>query len=535
MQTKTWVVLALSATVEAAAPPSKAVEARQASELAKAKRYADLNAGYTGTRGERPFVTFDDDGWATELEASPATIGGSEGWASEVDLRPLQALTHLQVVTWHRHRLDLAPLLAMPQLEALILDDCEVKSWAVLARLRSLETVKIRGRTPSRDELAAIAALPNLKWLEVAPLDSLEPLAAAKGLRVLDLGASPQLVSLDGLQALTGLEEVYGERTGVRDASPAAGLPRLKALTLDYRATFPQGFVRHEPTMQGFVRRWRSAPPDMLLATSVKAHRVDDLQRALAKKAPLAPNPYCTQQNCLVESLLDEHQPGLDLLIAAATPEELAQPLRESNTLLTLMLKHRCARGECASQAAALVKRGASTQARDDRNLTAQQLACLSGFAELEAALGKVEGPGRYAVGQRVRLHHQWAADGTVARRCGDGYAVQSDKDAFMGGALVLVREDRLFTPTSPPADPRPTITVSPSSSSSGASAGSSPEYIVPPSSGVGRSSAPSYRAKRCLEDCSANCRAQWNQPGQGNNDYLRSTCVESCVENCRD
>lgn len=524
-------MLVLSATAGADGAGSKAVAAREASEMAKAGRYRDKNDG--ATQGNGPEVVVDASGWIVQFEAAPS--GGSTGWAADVDLKPLVALSHLEVVTYHRHQLDLAPLVGLPRLEVLTLDDCEVKSWAVVARLRSLETLKVRGRTPSPEELAVIAALPSLRWLEVDGLTSLAPLAGAKSLRVLHLGNSPALTSLAGIEGLTELEEIQGQQTGIRDPGPALGLPRLQTLYLDYSVKLPASFFNHAPAIEGDLRRWRSGTPDMLLAASVKSHRVDELQRALARKAPIAPNVFCAEQNCLVESLQDPHRPGLDLLIAAATPEVLAQPLRGGFTPLSLMLAKYCGKGECAPFAAAMVKRGSSTQARDDRQLTAQQLACLSGNAELEAALGKMEGSGKYAVGQRVRLHHQWAADGTVLRQCGDGYAVQSDQDAFMGGKIVLAREDRVLIETSKPADAKPIFTVSPSSSSA-PSSNSSPEYIVPPSSSMGRQpGSPSYRAKRCLEDCSANCRSEWNKPNQGNNDYLRSVCVQTCENNCRD
>jgi hypothetical protein len=140
----------------------------------------------------------------------------------------------------------------MPRLRDLRLHALAARSIEPLQYLQGLERLHIEGINKSRSA-SPLAPLTQLRWLALdyrtglgslrglvnlerlelmdASLASLRPFRACKKLTALALSGRG-VRSLDGGDELEAVEDLFLGRTGVRDLSPLAGLPRLRSLTL---------------------------------------------------------------------------------------------------------------------------------------------------------------------------------------------------------------------------------------------------------------------------------------------------------------
>ena len=171
------------------------------------------------------------------------------------------SLEETETHDWDSDRLDLSVLESMPGLRNLRFNSFAVKSIAPLQYLRRLECLRIEGlpQPHKADPLAGLTALrclgvENMKGLRcLGSLEDLEcvefydpVLANLKAFKNWKRVTSMVLAgrgfkSLEGIQALSALEDLFLGRTGVSDLAPleeAQGLRRLRLAHPDRIADF---------------------------------------------------------------------------------------------------------------------------------------------------------------------------------------------------------------------------------------------------------------------------------------------------------
>jgi internalin A len=155
---------------------------------------------------------------------------------------------------------DLEPLAGLSSLRVLEITGAKVASLAPLAGLETLEILNLR-KNLVRD-LGPLGALSRLELLllDDNQISDLTALASCAGLRELHLAHNP-IVDVHPLAANTSLEKVFLGATGVRDARPLAVLPGLKVLNLCASpALVSKDWKVNRPVFDALRRRGVSAP-----------------------------------------------------------------------------------------------------------------------------------------------------------------------------------------------------------------------------------------------------------------------------------
>lgn len=161
-------------------------------------------------------------------------------------------LEEIENYDWDSDRLDLTVLQSMPALRNLRFHALAVQSIEPLQHLHQLERLRIEG-VPRPPKAASLATMTGLRWLGAEYLTSLSHLKRLENLEAVELydpalsnlnaftawkkvrslvltGRSVR--SLEGIQALTSLEELFLGRTGVPDLAPLSQVETLCRLKL---------------------------------------------------------------------------------------------------------------------------------------------------------------------------------------------------------------------------------------------------------------------------------------------------------------
>lgn len=125
----------------------------------------------------------------------------------------------------------------MAFLESLIIEKGAAGQLSNLSSLANLSTLKVSGVSVSQEELAVIAALPQLKnlTLQSCSLSGIAPLANAKGLLTLDL-SNNTIRGLDALSGMQSLQELNLQHNAVADLSALSTVSTLTKLDVSYNA-----------------------------------------------------------------------------------------------------------------------------------------------------------------------------------------------------------------------------------------------------------------------------------------------------------
>jgi hypothetical protein len=162
------------------------------------------------------------------------------------------ALEEIDSHDWDADRLDLAVLQGMPSLRNLRFHALAVQSLEPLQHLHRLECLRIEG-APRLPQAGPLAGLTGLRWLGVEYMKGLRHLRGLENLEAVEL-YEPALSnlnafkawkkvrsllltgrgvkSLEGIQALSTLEELFLGRTSVSDLAPLAQAESLCRLQL---------------------------------------------------------------------------------------------------------------------------------------------------------------------------------------------------------------------------------------------------------------------------------------------------------------
>ena len=149
-----------------------------------------------------------------------------------VDVSPLGVLARLEVLDLRRNQIaDVSPLAALTSLKQLWLEDNEILDVSPLEALTGLELLALAGN-PITD-VSSLAALTSLQQLGLSEnqIADLSPLAALTSLKWLTLNDS-EIVDVGALAALTGLEGLVLAGNEIVDVGPLAALTGLKELGL---------------------------------------------------------------------------------------------------------------------------------------------------------------------------------------------------------------------------------------------------------------------------------------------------------------
>ncbi len=148
------------------------------------------------------------------------------------DLRPLQALTQLQMLSLRQTAVsDLRPLQTLIQLQYLYIRQTAVSDLRPLQTLTQLLSLSLQ-RTAVSD-LLPLQALTRLQTLDLdqTTVSDLRPLQALTRLQTLFLSQTA-VSDLRPLQALTHLQALYLDQTAVSDLRPLQALTQLEWLSL---------------------------------------------------------------------------------------------------------------------------------------------------------------------------------------------------------------------------------------------------------------------------------------------------------------
>lgn len=155
-------------------------------------------------------------------------------YSGHVDARWLAPLSKLEQLTLTATRTDsLFPLRALTRLRWLSITQGQVRDVSPLASLQWLETLLL-----SRNIIEDAAPLTRLQRLKRLELDHNRlphlprAMRALRRLEVLSVSSNP-LVRLPELEGLDSLEEVWLERTRVKDLRPLSALRALRRLAVD--------------------------------------------------------------------------------------------------------------------------------------------------------------------------------------------------------------------------------------------------------------------------------------------------------------
>jgi hypothetical protein len=164
------------------------------------------------------------------------SLGRSAPGATRVDLRVLilKPLRDLRFRAWHVSTIE--PLPAFRQLERLRIEETTSESIAPLGSASSLRWLAI-GYWKGLPGLAGLTNLDRAELTEVT-VSNLRSFRRWTGLRSLQV-TGRRLRSLSGIEALTGLEDLFLYSTSVEDLMPIAGLS-LRRLRIDLP---PDGFT----------------------------------------------------------------------------------------------------------------------------------------------------------------------------------------------------------------------------------------------------------------------------------------------------
>jgi hypothetical protein len=166
-----------------------------------------------------------------------------------------QALTLDQIESfdWDADRLDLAVLEAMPGLRNLRFHALAIQSLEPLQHLHQLERLRIEGVPRLSQASLLLAGLTGLRWLGVEYMTGLQRLKGLENLERVEfieptlsnlkvfkawkkvrymLLAGRRIKSLEGIQALSALEELFLGRTSVADLAPLGQASSLRRLHL---------------------------------------------------------------------------------------------------------------------------------------------------------------------------------------------------------------------------------------------------------------------------------------------------------------
>lgn len=202
---------------------------------------------------------------------------------------------------------DLSPLICLPRLKKLVINNSKITNLAPLETLQRLEDLHLYGAPVS--DLKPLAQMPNLRKLglqntavrDLAPLGNskqlrvlllyrtkvtdLGPLAGLNQLQELGFDAAP-VNSLAPLAKLNGLRELSLNQTKVDDLKPLAGLKNLQALS------FGNTQVADLKPLTGLVRLEKLAlhgTPVKDLSPLLSLHKLKELNIGTSSVTDLKP------------------------------------------------------------------------------------------------------------------------------------------------------------------------------------------------------------------------------------------------------
>ncbi|MDE6516283.1 MAG: hypothetical protein K2L18_00315, partial [Acetatifactor sp.] len=129
---------------------------------------------------------------------------------------------------------DVNAVVALKQLKSLTLEDADnISDFAVFASMESLEELNIESE--NLKALEFLSRIPQLKSLSLADgkLLSLDGIEALEGLEKLSVKDCRELKNMDAITALTGLKELYLQKPYGCEEPSLVGLTKLQSLTLD--------------------------------------------------------------------------------------------------------------------------------------------------------------------------------------------------------------------------------------------------------------------------------------------------------------
>lgn len=149
-------------------------------------------------------------------------------------LKGLELFPNLESLTIDAGKLsDVDEVVALEQLKSLTLEDAdEISDFSVFASMENLEELSIESE--NLKSLDFLKRMPQLKGLSIADgkLLSLDGLEALEGLERLSVTECRDLKNMDSVAALTGLQELNLEKPYDCEEPSLEGLTELKSLTL---------------------------------------------------------------------------------------------------------------------------------------------------------------------------------------------------------------------------------------------------------------------------------------------------------------
>jgi hypothetical protein len=183
-------------------------------------------------------------------------------------LREFEALTQLTLYRLPRRHVPVLAGFRLPRLTALSLRHADAGDLHFLGTFATLETLTV-WQSPKLKRLDGVERLTRLTELyfnDLGAIESLAPLLALTGLRILALTGGIEktqlLPPLAPLKALAGLEQLHlmAAKVADGDLSALAGLPRLAKLDLSPRYFEPAELARLAAAHRFFLRELLALP-----------------------------------------------------------------------------------------------------------------------------------------------------------------------------------------------------------------------------------------------------------------------------------
>lgn len=189
--------------------------------------------GYTVSGVIEPAIFMD-----AAMETSVRQVIGEE----DEDILYTDELWEIIEFTVPENVTTLEDLRLMPYLKSLTIRDQNIGSLSDLTTLTKLETLDLTGCRFSADDLAILAALPNLQSLTISncSLSTISALEGAPALRYLDISYNGGVRNLEALATISTLKELHLNNNALtNDANSLpqlAGLSNLEKLDISYNS-----------------------------------------------------------------------------------------------------------------------------------------------------------------------------------------------------------------------------------------------------------------------------------------------------------
>lgn len=199
-------------------------------------------------------VSVGEDGLVSPLSVFGYTVGGVvepvafSDASVEAEIRRILSVSESKVLytnelweitafTMPQDAKSYADLTLLPYLTSLTIENGVSQELMNIAALPVLEELTLVNCHPDEQVLSAIATLPNLERLTLKDcgLSTIEPLAAAQGLRYLDLTEN-NVRNISAISSMSKLEELLMSSNALTDLSALSGLSSLTRLDVSYNS-----------------------------------------------------------------------------------------------------------------------------------------------------------------------------------------------------------------------------------------------------------------------------------------------------------